>query len=67
VLEVTKRVLGKEHPDTSVSAWNLCNTLYQLDEMEAALKVFANNLAWLHECDPADLSADQREIRDYLK
>jgi len=30
------RVLGEEHPDTSISAWNLFATLHQAEETEAA-------------------------------
>jgi hypothetical protein len=61
-----RRVLGTEHPDTSVSGWSLFQTLRKLGEYAAARAVLERDLLWLLDRDPATLSADQRTFREYL-
>ena len=39
----TRRVLGEEHPDTLVSAWNLLETLQQLEDRESARRLLSNS------------------------
>ncbi len=65
-LDVRRRVLGAEHPNTSVSAYNLLYTLLEVGEPELARDVFIHHLAWLLQRDPATLGADQRQIRELL-
>jgi len=62
-LEIRRRVLGAEHPDTSASAWNLFVSLHKLDERAAARAVLERDLLWLLDRDPATFGADQRRIR----
>jgi Tetratricopeptide repeat len=64
VLEIRRRTLGPEHPDTSISAWNLFRTLHDLGEREAARAVLERDLLWLLDRDSATLGADQRKIRE---
>jgi hypothetical protein len=59
-------VLGPQHPDTSVSAWNLFLTLQDLGERDAAGAILERDLLWLRGRDPATLGADQREISEML-
>jgi hypothetical protein len=66
VLDLRRRLLGEEHPDTSMSVFNLFATLLQADEPKSARSLFAQHLAWLLERDPATLGADQRRIRERL-
>jgi hypothetical protein len=66
VLEASRRVLGPEHLDTSISAWDLFSSLLVLEDVEAAGALFVSDLRWLLERDPATLSANQRQIREYL-
>ena len=66
VLEVRRRVLGEEHPDTSLSAWNLFLTLVQLNEIATAKRIIHDRLRWLLERDPATLDTNQQQIRKML-
>jgi tetratricopeptide (TPR) repeat protein len=66
VLDVRRRVLGEEHPATLVSAWNLFGTLSELQDRDAAMRVFSAYLAPLLQRDPATLPADLREIQAAL-
>ncbi|MCL6507352.1 MAG: tetratricopeptide repeat protein, partial [Bryobacteraceae bacterium] len=63
VLEARRRLLGAEHPDTTIAAWNYWLTLRAAGEQEAAARVFEECLRWLVERDPATLGVDQRKIR----
>jgi hypothetical protein len=65
VLEITCRILGDEHPDTSVSAWNLFYTLIEMNDSKAKA-VFENDLFWLLDRDPATLGAYQQQIREMI-
>ena len=65
-LAIQRRVLGPEHPNTSISAWNLFLTLRDLGDHAAARAVLKRDLLWLLDRDPATLGADQRKIRDYV-
>ena len=65
-LAVRRRVLGAEHPDTSISAWNLFRSLIGLGDTKAARAVFKQDLMWLMDRDPETLGADQRKIREML-
>jgi len=62
VLEITRRVLGAEHPYTSMSAWNLLNTLGEMSDMDEAKKILDNDLVWLLGRDPESLGAYQGQI-----
>jgi len=64
VLEISRRILGDEHPSTSVSAWNLFSTLREMDDQTNAMAVLKNDLLWLMDRDPATLGADQQQIRE---
>ncbi|MEA3323612.1 MAG: tetratricopeptide repeat protein [Euryarchaeota archaeon] len=66
VLEIRRRILGEEHRDTSVSAWNLLTTLAKIDDPVRARTVLENDLIWLLDRDPASLGADQRWIREMV-
>jgi competence protein ComGF len=66
VLSIRQRVLGKEHPDTSISAWNLLATLLKMEEVETAVALLQSALLWLIERDPLSLSANQWTIRGYI-
>jgi hypothetical protein len=65
VLEGSRRLLGDEHPDTTISAWNLLQTLESGDN-GAAWRAAAENLSWLLDADPATLAWDQQKIRQML-
>ena len=67
VLDVRRRVLGEEHPDTVVSAWNLLLTLADLTDGEAARQVFIAYLVPLLQRNPATLSANLRQIQSTLQ
>lgn len=59
-LEIRRRVLGDEHPDTSISAFNLFATLLQCEGGgEQAMDVLQSRLAWLLGRNPASLGAKQ--------
>ncbi len=64
VLAIRRQVLGEEHPDTSISAWNLFVTLVQLEDLTAAKDIFAKDLRWLLDRDPAKMGDVQRQIRE---
>ena len=66
VLAALGRLLGEEHPDTSLAAWNLLRTLQDLGERAATHMVLDRDLRWLLDRDPATLGANQRQIREYL-
>ena len=60
------RALGDENSNTTITAWNLLQTLRNLGESDAAQEVVEKFLLFLVERNPAFLSADQRRIRDML-
>jgi hypothetical protein len=66
VLEGRRRLLGDHHPDTTVSAWDLLQTLLESRDTDAAGRVWAENLRWLLDSDPATLAGDQQKIRQWL-
>ena len=63
-LTVKRCVLGPEHSSTTISAWNLFQTLQDLGERAAALAIPERDLLWLLDRDPATLGANQRKIRE---
>ncbi len=65
VLEIRRRILGDEHPDTSVSAWNLFFTLIEMNDPKANA-VFEDDLFWLMDRDPATLGVYQQKIREMI-
>jgi hypothetical protein len=67
VLAVRQRILGEEHPTTSVSAWNLFTTLGNCNDLDAAKQVLAQALLWILGADMDSLDAQQRQIRIYLQ
>ena len=54
-LTVKRCVLGPEHSSTTISAWNLFQTLQDLGERAAALAIPERDLLWLLDRDPATL------------
>ena len=66
VLDASRRLLGSEHPDTTLSSWNLFSTLLDLQEMDAAVDVFNKDLTWLLQAEPNRLVAVQTKIRQNL-
>jgi hypothetical protein len=62
-LEARQQVLGPRHPDTTVSAGVLWETLYTLGEAATAETLAAEYLQWLLEADETMLAADQRKVR----
>jgi hypothetical protein len=66
VLAVRRRILGEEHPETTVSDWNLFLVLMGSEEKDSADKVFKNHLAWVLQAEPARLAGDQGWIRQML-
>ncbi|HWQ94345.1 MAG TPA: tetratricopeptide repeat-containing protein, partial [Gammaproteobacteria bacterium] len=67
VLAVRRRVLGEEHPDTTISAWNLFMSLLYLQEVDAAREILVRHLAWLLQTDPQALSFEQQQILGWLE
>jgi hypothetical protein len=65
-VEARAHVLGREHPPTSLSAWNLFTTLNQLGNQGTAQAVLDEYLIWLRDRDPEALGADQRKIRERI-
>ena len=66
VLEISRRILGKEHPSTSIAAWNLYVTLFKLGDSARATTVIQRDLIWLLDRNPAFIGADQRQIREMI-
>ena len=66
-LEARQQVLGSRHPDTTVSAGALWETLDTLGAAAAAETLAAEYLQWLLEADEATLAADQRKVRVQLQ
>jgi hypothetical protein len=65
--ELRRTLLGAEHPDTSISAWNLLNTLGEMGDVnEAMKKILKNDLVWLLDRDPESLGAYQGHIREMI-
>jgi hypothetical protein len=65
VLAKSRELMGERHPHTTVSAWNLFNTLLQLGTPEAE-QVLDDYLVWLFDAPMKSLNAQQRQIRDRL-
>jgi hypothetical protein len=65
-LTILHRVLGPEHPYTSISAWSLFQTLQDLGDGSAARALLKCDLLWLLDRDPTALGADQRTVREYV-
>jgi tetratricopeptide (TPR) repeat protein len=66
VLEASRRILGPRHSRTSMAAHNLTMALRKIGDDITATEVTKNELLWLTGLDPADLSLDQRRIRQLL-
>jgi tetratricopeptide (TPR) repeat protein len=66
VLEISRRVLGEDHPNTSISAWNLLTTLREMDDVDEAMKILKNHLLWLIGRDPASIGTYQMQIREMI-
>ncbi|HEY4593658.1 MAG TPA: tetratricopeptide repeat protein, partial [Thermoanaerobaculia bacterium] len=66
VLQARRRLLGPKNPDTSLIEWNLLVTLRALGDQRGA-REFEKSLAWLLTAPEAELSTQQREIRQDLK
>ena len=67
VLPAQATQLGKEHSETTMSAWYLFRALRALDEHDQALVVAKRYLFWLAEHEVATLSVGQRTIRGYVR
>ncbi len=66
VLEIRRRVLGDEHSDTSLSAWNLVYTLLEAGDGARAVDILNKHLLWLLDRDPASLEANQQKICEMM-
>ena len=66
LLTSCQRVLGADHPHTTLSAWNLYRTLEDMGERAAARDVLESDLKWLLARDPATLGSDQRKTRNQV-
>lgn len=66
VLRARLRLFGPKHPETSLIEWNLLLTLRDLGDQSGAREL-EKSLAWLLTAPEAELSAQQREIRQGLK
>ncbi len=66
VLEIKRRVLGAEHPTTSITAWNLFITLHEVGDTDEAMNILEKHLVWLLGRDPESLGADQGQIREMI-
>ena len=65
-LEIIERVRGTEHPETSISTWNLRLSVRQLNDSDAEAQLI-DKLRWLLDRDEDSIpSADQRAIRQRL-
>jgi hypothetical protein len=60
--DVSRRILGQDHPATSRCAWNLLTSLHAANETATVQAVIARDLAWLLDRDPATLGDVQAEI-----
>ncbi len=49
------------------AAWNLFRTHQRLGDTPRAMEVFWHHLAWILESEDADLDAETRRIRDWLR
>jgi len=67
VLERRKEILGPDHPDTTVSAWNLFTTLIDIEEIKGAQQIISENLLWLLDEDATLYDSNQQQIRAMLK
>lgn len=66
VLKGRQRALGNEHPDTSTSALKVFRILFASGQQLIAKNFLLRELAWLLQCDPTTLGADQRAIREVV-
>ncbi|MEM7672486.1 MAG: hypothetical protein AAF212_04010 [Verrucomicrobiota bacterium] len=58
--------LCPEHPDTTVSAWNLFQTLVSMKASDAAGRLLQEHLLWLLDPDRELVEAQQQQVRDML-
>jgi len=65
VLKARRRILGPKHPDTTLIEWNLLLTLKDLGD-QVGVRELENSLTWLLHAEEAQLSAQQRKIRQEL-
>jgi hypothetical protein len=65
VLEANRRLLGNEHSNTCVAAWNLYRTLVY-DQDPQAKRVLEFHLGWLLDRAPETLSEDQQQIQRWV-
>jgi hypothetical protein len=66
-LDARRESLGAEHPDTTVSAWNLLLSCLDGGNLKAARVVRERDLMWMFSRDPASLAGDQRTVLEMLK
>jgi hypothetical protein len=59
--------LGGKHPDTTISAYNLLVTLFELQKIEEAMRIFHSDLSWLIDAELQSLSYDQKRVHDMLR
>jgi hypothetical protein len=64
--DIRNRLLGDEHPDTSLSAWNLVYTLLQMGNPAEAIDILKRDLLWLLQRESSDLEANQQKIREMI-
>jgi hypothetical protein len=66
VLEISRRIQGDKHPDTSTYEWNLLMILWEQHDEPAAMKL-CENLGWLLERAAESLGAVHQQIRNNLE
>jgi hypothetical protein len=64
--ESARTHLGQRHSVTTVLAWNRALSCEFSGQLDAARKIFADDLVWLLVADPASLESDQNTIRNML-
>ena len=66
MLQTRKKLLGVEHPATTIAAWNLATTLLQLEGKKAASSLIERELAWLNDRPQEKLTAQQRRVQQMM-
>ncbi len=65
-LEISFRVEGDQHPQTTTAAWNLFLTLDRMGDETGADTVRRQHLGWLNDAKPGDIATAQRRIRELV-
>lgn len=66
-LEISYKVEGEHHPQTTTAAWNLFLTLDRMGDEDGAEAVRRQHLFWLVDTKPGDISVEQRKIKELAR